>query len=171
MRHLLRGAHRSIAADKDDVRTGLDHLRHPLLVLLCAAAKAVRIDDKISTFDEPLPAQPIQEPRELRCRSRQLVQNAKPINSTWLLRARLERPRGRATEQRDELAASHSITLSARSSTPVGNSMPIALAVLRLTISSNLAACSTGRSAGFAPLRIFATYSAARRYIAAKSAP
>src|SRR5205823_10339338 len=49
-RHLLRSAHRSIAAGKDDVGTGLD------LVLLCAAAKAARIDDKISTFDEPLPA-------------------------------------------------------------------------------------------------------------------
>src|SRR5262249_55308108 len=51
----------------------------------------------------------------------------------------------------------HSITLSARSNIPVGSSMPRALAVLRLTISSNLVACSTGRSAGLAPLRIFAT--------------
>src|SRR5215467_9088002 len=74
-----------------------------------------------------------------------------------LLRARRERPRCSAAEQRDEVAPSHSITSSARSSTPVGSSMPIALAVLRLTISSNLVACSTGRSAGFAPLRIFAT--------------
>ena len=73
---------RGIAAGKDDVGTGLDHLRHPLPVLLCTAAKAARIDDKISTFDEPLPSQPIEEPRELGCRSRQLMQNAKPINST-----------------------------------------------------------------------------------------
>jgi hypothetical protein len=70
-------------------------LRHPLLVLLCAAAKAARIDDKISTFDEPLPSQPIEEPRELGCRSRQLMQNAKPINSIRLLRPRRERPGGR----------------------------------------------------------------------------
>jgi hypothetical protein len=35
-----------------------------------------------------------------------------------------------------------------------GTVRPSALAVLRLTISSNLVGCITGRSAGFAPLRI-----------------
>jgi hypothetical protein len=55
-----------------------------------------------------------------------------------LLRARHERPRGRrAAEKRDELAAPHSsITSSARKRIDVGSSMPIALAVLRLTNSS-----------------------------------
>src|SRR6267378_954376 len=43
----------------------------------------------------------------------------------------------------------HSITSSARNRIDIGSSMPIALAVLRLTISSNLVGCSTGRSAGF----------------------
>src|SRR5262245_49878960 len=96
--------------------------------------------------------------------------------SRRLLRARRKRPRdSRAADQRDELAAfharAHSITSSARSKIPVGSSTPIALAVLRLTTNSNFVACSTGRSVGFAPLRIFATYSAARRYIPEKSAP
>src|SRR6516164_6334873 len=68
-------------------------------------------------------------------------------------------------------ASHHSITSSARSRIAVGSSMPIALAVLRLTTSSNFVACSTGSSAAFAPLQIFATYSAARRYIPEKSAP
>ena len=36
----------------------------------------------------------------------------------------------------------------------MGNSMPIAFAVLRLTTSSYLTGCSTGRSPGWAPLRI-----------------
>src|SRR5262249_47235863 len=59
----------------------------------------------------------------------------------------------RATEQRDKLAAgAHSITSSARSTTEVGRSRPSAAAVFRLTISSNRVGCSTGRSAGFAPL-------------------
>ena len=40
---------------------------------------------------------------------------------------------------------------------------PSALAVLRLMTSSNFVGCSTGRSAGLAPLRILSTYSAARR--------
>ena len=66
-----------------------------------------------------------------------------------LLRARRERPRRRrAAEQRDELAPSHSITSSARSTRPAGSSCPIALAALRLMTSSKRVGCSTGMSAG-----------------------
>ena len=79
------------------------------------------------------------------------------------LRARRQRPRRRAAEQRDELAPPHSITSSARASSVGGTSRPSALAVLRLISMSNLVGCSTGRSAGFAPLKILSTYSAARR--------
>jgi hypothetical protein len=53
-------------------------------------------------------------------------------------------------------AKNHSITSSARNRIAVGSSMPIALAALRLTTSSNFVACSTGRSAAFVPLTIFA---------------
>src|SRR6516164_2868520 len=49
----------------------------------------------------------------------------------------------------------HSMTSSARARIDWGIVRPSALAVLRLTTSSNLVACSTGRSAGLAPLRIF----------------
>jgi len=46
----------------------------------------------------------------------------------WLLRARRERPRGcRAAEQRDELAARHSITSSARIRNVSGIAKPIAV--------------------------------------------
>src|SRR5262249_57512558 len=66
-----------------------------------------------------------------------------------LLRARRERPRRhRAAEKRDELAAVHSMTPSARASSLSGKVRPSAFAVLRLTISSSLAGCSTGKSAG-----------------------
>src|SRR5262249_31301596 len=73
-----------------------------------------------------------------------------------LLRARRERPRHRrAAEQRDELAAPHhSITSSAVIFMISGTVRPSALAVLRLITSSNLVGCTTGRSAGFAPLRM-----------------
>src|SRR5215510_14602582 len=74
-----------------------------------------------------------------------------------LLRARRERPRRRAAVQRHELAPLHSITSSARASSVGGTSMPSAFAVVRLTTSSNLVGCSTGRSAGFAPRRILST--------------
>src|SRR6266536_564804 len=56
----------------------------------------------------------------------------------------------------------HSILLSARSRTDCGIVMPSALAALRLTTSSKFVGCSTGRSAGFAPLRMRSTYQAKR---------
>src|SRR5262249_28405024 len=72
-----------------------------------------------------------------------------------LLRARRERPRSRgAAEKPDELTAPHSITSSASNWIALGTSMPSALAVCMLITSSNLVDCKTGRSAGFAPLRI-----------------
>src|SRR5262249_62095629 len=45
-----------------------------------------------------------------------------------------------------------------------GPSRPSAVAVVRLTMRSNLVGCSTGRSPALAPRRILSTYSAARRY-------
>src|SRR5262249_30273960 len=75
-----------------------------------------------------------------------------------LLRACRKRPRNRAAEQPDELApfhrCNHSITSSASCWRCKGTSMPSALAVCRLMTNSNLVDCKTGRSAGFAPLRI-----------------
>src|SRR5262245_52339599 len=72
-----------------------------------------------------------------------------------LLRAPRPRPcRCRAAEERYELAALHSITSSARASSVGGTSTPSARAVGRLMTNSNLLDCTTGRSAGLAPLRI-----------------
>jgi hypothetical protein len=74
-----------------------------------------------------------------------------------LLPARREGPSDRrAAEERDELAAfhSHSITSSASASNLSGISRPRVLAVLRLMTSSSLFTCSTGKSAGLTPLRI-----------------
>ena len=71
-----------------------------------------------------------------------------------LLRHRRERPRRRrAAEQRDELAAFHSITSSARASRVGGISRPSAFAVLRLMKSSTFVAWWTKevRRLGLAP--------------------
>src|SRR5439155_17589871 len=65
----------------------------------------------------------------------------------------------------------HSMVLSARSSNDGGMVSPIAFAVLRLMIRSNLVGCSTGRSAGFAPFRILSTNVAERRSRSRESAP
>ena len=59
--------------------------------------------------------------------------------------------------QQPASASFHLITLSALISTHCGIVSPIFFAVLRLIISSNFVGCSTGRSAGFVPLRILST--------------
>src|SRR5262245_36134572 len=51
----------------------------------------------------------------------------------------------------------HLITFSARMSTIGGIVRPICFAVLRLITNSNFVGCSTGKSAGLAPLRILST--------------
>jgi hypothetical protein len=51
----------------------------------------------------------------------------------------------------------YSITASARAINVGGMSRPSVFAVLRLITNSILVGCSTGRSAGFAPLRILST--------------
>src|SRR6266446_5865785 len=63
------------------------------------------------------------------------------------------------------LGSHHSITSSARADRPGGTSMPSALAVLRLITNSNLVDCCTGRSDGFAPLRILSTKLAERYHV------
>ena len=48
----------------------------------------------------------------------------------------------------------YSMTSSASNCIELGTSMPSALAVCRLMTNSNFVDCTTGRSAGFSPLRI-----------------
>src|SRR5262249_31599278 len=73
-----------------------------------------------------------------------------------LLRARRERARCRAAEQRDERAPPHSVPSSASARSLSGTAKASAFAVFILITSSNLTACITGRSAGFVPRRILA---------------
>src|SRR5262249_635114 len=84
-------------------------------------------------------------------RSRPQVSDGRQLRR--LLRARRERPRAGAADNRDDRAAPHSNTSSARPDRGSGTLMPSALAVLRLMKSSTFVACWTGRSAGFSPLR------------------
>src|SRR5262249_6922123 len=81
-------------------------------------------------------------------------QETDPTHLIGLLRPRCERPRRRG-EKCDELAPrGHSITSSASNWIELGTSIPSALAVCRLMTNSNLVDRTTGRSAGFASLRI-----------------
>src|SRR5262249_15325276 len=58
----------------------------------------------------------------------------------------------------DELPPPHSITSSARASTEGGTVRPSVLALLRLITNWTFVAWITGRSAGFSPLRMRATW-------------
>src|SRR5262249_38008559 len=87
-------------------------------------------------------------------RRRERHENPDPAQPVALLRAHRERPHHRPTAApRDELAAFHSITSSARPSSGSGTIRPSALAVFRLMISSTFVDCWTGKSAGCSPLR------------------
>ena len=66
----------------------------------------------------------------------------------------------------------YSITSSAMATRPGGKVRPSAFAVLRLITNSNLFGCTTGRSAGLAPLRILRSSSSLRlREIRERSRP
>src|SRR5579864_8787419 len=84
--------------------------------------------------------------------------HADPPHPVTLLRPCPHRPHGRAAKPRKELPPFHSITLSAMVRSVGGTSMPRALAVPVLMTNSNRVDCTTGRSAGLAPLRILPVY-------------
>src|SRR6516162_2837448 len=93
-------------------------------------------------------------------------QHADAPHTLSLLRAHCYGPRRRcAAENRDELAASHSITSSARARNGSGMVNPIARAVLILRTNSNFVACSTCKSAGCVPVKILSTQYEPREYI------
>src|SRR5262249_36828825 len=116
------------------------------------------VDDNILALNPPELAQPLPERVEQGRpigRGRQPKETYPRHLARLLLRARRERPtRCRAAEQRDERAALHSTTSSARCCKNHGTSSPSALAVLRLMTRSNLVGRTTGKSPGLAPLRI-----------------
>src|SRR5262245_32018080 len=108
-------------------------LGQPVVLVLCEA-----IDDRhVLAFDV---ARLLQALMECAQTLRDIVGRSQIEKSDHrqrrLLRARRQRPRRRAAEDRDKLAAFHSITSSARASTAAGISRPSAFAVLRLITSS-----------------------------------
>ena len=65
----------------------------------------------------------------------------------------------------------YSMTSSARASSVAGTSRPSILAVSALITSSNFDACTTGKSAGFAPLRMRPAYAPTWRKASTVSLP
>src|SRR5262245_8747391 len=137
--------------------------RQPVVLTICPAV----VDHDVLTLDKASFVQSLANNGDrMRIGSGRTAAEESNHRQPTLLRARRERPRSRCSaEQRDERASSHSITSSARASSVGGTSKPKALAVFRLTTNSNLVPCCTGRSAGFAPLRILSTKLAERYHM------
>jgi hypothetical protein len=87
-----------------------------------------------------------------------LVSASRDVRSTPKADIRFQRNMCRDVPKADKVhrskMACYSITSSAIAITPEGMVRPSALAVFRLMARSNLVGCSTGKSAGFSPLRM-----------------
>src|SRR5262245_25918283 len=121
------------------------------------ATKPAHVEPNVAPFDPAELSQPLRQCRD--AGSSLLVRNRGHEHAdapdAIALCARRERPRDcRAAEKRDELAPFHSMSSSASNWSELGTWMPSVLAVCMLITNSNLVDCKTGRSAGFAPLRI-----------------
>src|SRR5262249_1062848 len=171
---LLQRRHAHGATGQKDIRGERDQFRRVLALAIDIVLAPAGLDPHIAVA----PAQLLQDLPERRYAGLTLWivhghvhQHADPAHLLGLLRVRRERPRGRAADERDEIAPFHSITSSARASNMGGMVRPSALAVIKLMTRSNLVGCSTGKSAGFAPRKILSTYSAPRRNSVGKFAP
>src|SRR5262249_53623881 len=144
---------------EDDIHLETDELGCDFAIALVASLRPAILDSDGAALDPAKFTQPLHEGRGPRIPVQRRARPEKPDGRQLrLLRARRERPRRRrAAEERDEIAAFHSITSSATSSRSRAISIFRDLAVLRLMTSSYLVGCSTGRSAGFAPFKILPT--------------
>src|SRR6516162_1790854 len=154
---------------ENDINFQADELGCELGEAFAASLRPAIFDRDGASFDPAEFAQPLHKSSgQLALRGRRSrAQESDGRQPRSLLRTRRQRPRRRAAHEGDELAAPHSITSSAEACRVRGTVRPSVFAVLRLMTSLNLVGCWTGRSAGFAPLRIRSTYEAARRHISA----
>src|SRR5262249_14075575 len=153
---LQQRTHADTAGGQDHVRRERDQFRDISAVVSLVQIPAM-LDLHVAADRPAQLLQTLQERRAACWRNgfpRRLAhEHADAPHALPLLRPRRERPPNRrAAEQRDDIAAVHSITSSARASSVGGTSRPSILAVAKLMTSSNLLACMIGKSAGFAPL-------------------
>ncbi len=112
---------------EDHIGLQRNQLFRERLILIRPAGRKAIVDADIAALRPSEPFEPLPECREACLHFRIVLgighQHADAPHPLGLLRARRERPRRRAAEQRDELAPLHSITLSARATSPAGTSM------------------------------------------------
>src|SRR5262249_31859578 len=148
-----RGAQRRLVADGEE---HVDLARGKRAIVLFVAVDIRRLDVVEGEVAAFLITQLSHAPEKVGVDRRLPRLNADKAEPQYLrlLRARRERPTRRAAEKGDELPPLHSITSSAICWRWVGTSRPSMNAVCALMMSSNLLDCTTGNSAGFAPLRM-----------------
>src|SRR5262249_17480022 len=152
-------------------QNGIRHERDQFRCMLAHSVRKTRAPSDVNSCVSAVGPSYSTELRSERCKATlclrivcgQIHEHTDAPHPLGLLRAPRDRPRhGRAAEQRDELAASHSITSSAWASNVGDIVRPSAWAVFVFNTTWNFVGCSTGRVAGFAPLMILSTYGAAR---------
>src|SRR5262249_51347550 len=148
-----RGCQRIGAGDHHDVVGAARQLLGQRGQPLGSSVSVAVFDEKVLSFNPSELAHAAAEAVDVRMR-----RDGEPADAgaPRLLRARGAGPTGgERADKGDKFAPLHSIASSARASSAGGTSIPSALAVLRLMLRIYLVGCSTGRSAGEAPLRIF----------------
>src|SRR5262245_60644577 len=155
-RRLLGSKARRSPPGDDGVHRQANQLGGKGEIAFGAALREAVLELQALLFDVAKATHPVAQPFERW--PRLIGENADATNLRAPLGGGSERRRdNRAAEQRDELAAVHSITSSAATRRPGGTVRPSAFAVLRLTIVSTLVAACTGRSAGLSPRRMRST--------------
>src|SRR5262244_1352927 len=116
------------------------------------------LDLQVLSLDPTGFAEPLAKGGQRRsiCLGRRPVEEADHRHRLLLCQKRTSR-NNRAAQQHQLAAVYHSMTSVAQARIDGGTVRPSALAVLRLTTSSNRVGCWTGRSAGLAPVRILST--------------
>ena len=152
------GSRRPVGYNNVDLEP--DQLRRQRGKAIVPALRPPVLDDDILALHVAEVAKPLAERLQLApvSGSRGGSQQTDPGNLCHPLRAQRQWPRERrATNKRNELPPSHSITSLAWARSRGGTVSPKALAVFKLITNSNLVGCSTAKSAVLVPLRILST--------------
>jgi hypothetical protein len=150
------------ANSQNDIGRERDQLCRVFASEIGVAQRQAGLDLQVAIFDPPQLIETVIECRNPRSRFKVILRDVSDYANTphalWRLRTRPKRPRSRCDpEERDEVAACHSMTSSADTMIEFGKVKPSVLAVFVLTTISNLVGRSIGKSDGRAPLRMRST--------------
>src|SRR5262245_26622501 len=156
-RRLLGGNDWCAPPCHNDVGLELDEFGGDLGEALFGTFRPAVLDCDSAALDPAKLTQPLQKSGYPLSLGRTCARAQEPNRLRRRLRGGCERPRSRGADERDELAAFHSMSSSAATSSAPGTVRASAFAVLRLIDVSYLVGAVTGRSAGLSPRRMRST--------------